>query len=180
VIPPAEPGVWRKVPGFVLDPVGPLAIRLSYLPKAAPWLIRYLAAGWTAARVERTAQALRTLLVDAPALHQELATRVGVPQLIERRGLLHAYPSRLNFEADALAWGIRRKTGVRWQEMDGEALHSLEPTLHPRYQFGVWVGEAGHCRNPGAYVKALVAHSCAQGAALVRLAQPGSASNPGG
>ena len=29
VIPPAEPGVWKKVPGYLMDPLGPLAIRLT-------------------------------------------------------------------------------------------------------------------------------------------------------
>src|SRR6478609_10687547 len=42
VIPPAEPGIWKKVPGWLLDPLGPLTIRWSYLPKALPW---FLAAG---------------------------------------------------------------------------------------------------------------------------------------
>lgn len=167
VIAPAEPGLWKKVPGFVLDPLGPLAIRMRYLPQVAPWLMRYLASGWTEARVEKTAHALRALLVDAPALHHDLASAAGVAALIERRGLLHAYPSRSDFEADGLAWRVRHKTGVRWQELQADALHALEPALHPRYQFGVWVGEAGHCRDPGAYVGALVAHACAQGAASI-------------
>lgn len=173
VIPPAEPGVWKKVPRYLLDPLGPLAIRWRYLPKTAPWLLRYLASGWTAKRIEATAWALRTLLVDASALHQNLAQRAGVAHLIERRGLLHAYPTRADFDADALAWGIRRKTGVQWRELDAAALHSLEPALHSRYQFGVLVEESGHCRNPGAYVQALVAHARAHGAAFVSAAATG-------
>ncbi|HKX42505.1 MAG TPA: FAD-dependent oxidoreductase, partial [Burkholderiaceae bacterium] len=164
VIPPAEPGVWKKLPRFLVDPLGPLAIRWRYLPQAAPWLLRYLAAGWTAERIAATARALRSLLDQAPALHQALAQQAGVPQLIERRGLLHIYPSRARFEADALAWGIRRDNGVAWDELDAATLRAREPALHPRYQFGVHVPEAGHCRNPGAYVAALVAHARALGA----------------
>src|SRR6218665_578127 len=38
VIAPAEPGLWKKLPGFVLDPLGPLAIRMRYLPQVEPWL----------------------------------------------------------------------------------------------------------------------------------------------
>lgn len=87
-------GAWRKVPGWLANPMGPLAVRWRYLPKAVPWLLRYLAAGWTEARVQRTATALRMLLADAPALHRRLAAEVGVPHLIEQRGLLHMYRSR--------------------------------------------------------------------------------------
>lgn len=167
VVPPAEPGLWKKLPRLVRDPLGPLSIRLRHLPRATPWLLRYLAAGWTEARVEKTALALRSLLVDAPALHQGLARAAGVPELIARQGLLHVYPSRAQFDADALAWRVRRTTGVRWQELPADALQAFEPNLHRRYQFGVWVEEAGHCRDPGAYVRALVAHARAQGAAWV-------------
>ena len=173
VIPPAEPGLWKKVPSFILDPLGPLAIRWNYLPQVAPWLAQYLASGWTAARVETTARALRTLLVGAPALHKTLAQQAGVPNLIECRGVLHAYPSQENFNADAVAWGIRRKTGVQWQEFQEDALRSLEPSLNQRYKFGVLVEEAGHCLNPGAYVEALFSYALKLGAAYVQASAEG-------
>lgn len=168
VIPPAEPGVWKKLPRFLLNPLGPLAIRWSYLPSVLPWLLRYLASGATHERIATTAHALRTLLVDATALHREVAERAGVARLIEQKGLLHIYPSRSDFEADSTAWGLRREVGVQWQELSAQELHEREPDLHPRYQFAVLVGEAGHCRNPGAYVAALVAHACALGANRVQ------------
>ena len=34
VLPPSAPGLWRQVPGFLRDPLGPLALRWRYL--AAP------------------------------------------------------------------------------------------------------------------------------------------------
>lgn len=168
VLPPTEPGLWKKVPRFLLNPLGPLTIRWAYLPQAAPWLLRYLAAGWTSARIETTARALRALLADAPRLHQALAEKAGVTQLIERRGVLHIYPSRANFEAEANAWRIRRMMGVQWQELNADSLHQREPELHARYQFGIAVDEAGSCRDPGAYVAALVAYARERGAQLVR------------
>jgi D-amino-acid dehydrogenase len=164
VIPPALPGAWRKVPGWLADPLGPLAVRWRYLPRAMPWLLRYLASGWTEARVQRTADALRTLLADAPALHAQLAAEAGVPQLIEQRGLLHAYRSRAEFEGDALGWRVRQRTGVRWDEWSADELRRHEPDLDARYTLGIFVPEAGHCRNPGAYVAALAQHALASGA----------------
>lgn len=167
VIPPAVPGVWKNVPKFLRDPLGPLAIRWSYLPKALPWLIQYLLSGWTEARVEATAQALRPLLVDAPALHKKLAEEAGVGRLIERQGVMHIYPSRAAFDADALGWRIRKRVGVNWMELSGDEMRQCEPDLHPRYQFGVLVEEAGRCRDPGGYVAALAAHARALGAEFV-------------
>lgn len=168
VVPPALPGAWRKVPGWLADPLGPLAVRWRHFPKALPWLLRYLAAGWTEARVQRTATALRMLLADAPALHRKLAEEAGVPDLIEQRGLLHVYRSRADFDSEALAWRVRARTGVRWEEWDAATLRRNEPDLDPRYAFGIFVGEAGNCRDPGAYVAALARCAQSAGATLVR------------
>ncbi|MBB5689812.1 FAD-binding oxidoreductase [Roseomonas alkaliterrae] len=175
VIPPAVPGLWRKVPKFLMDPLGPLAIRWSYLPRVAPWLMRYLRSGWTWERVAETARALRPLVVDAPALHKALAEEAGVGHLIERRGLIYIYPSRADFEAEAKAWEIRHAVGVRWLELGAEELRQREPDLDRRYGFGVMVEEGGHCTDPGAYTAALVAHAVAQGARLVRARATGFA-----
>ncbi len=164
VIPPAVPGLWRKVPGFLADPLGPLAIRWGYFPRVLPWLARYLASGWTEARVLRTAQALRALLQGAPALHAVLAEAAGVGHLIERRGLMYIYPSRAEYEAEAMAWRIRRQVGVEWIELSADELRQREPELDRRYGFAALVEEGGHCRDPGAYVAALVALAEAEGA----------------
>lgn len=168
VLPPATPGAWKKVPKWLIDPLGPLAIRWKYFPRALPWLTRYLSAASNYRKIERTAVALRSLLAGAPAIHQEMASQAGVSHLIVRTGLLHAYLSRMHFLEDAKAWEIRRKEGVEWKELDAEALATLEPDLDRRYTFGVLVPETGSCRNPGAYTAALIAYAQTQGAQLIR------------
>ncbi len=167
ILPPSEPGVWKKVPGFLLDPLGPLSIRWAFLPRILPWLVRYLIAGSSEARLSTTARALRSLLADAASLHAQLAEQAGVADLIEQRGLLHVYPSRQQFEQDARGWRIRHELGVRWEELSAAQLRVREPDLDARYEFAVLVTEAGHCRNPGAYVAALAQHACARGARLL-------------
>lgn len=166
VIPPAEPGTWKKVPGYLMDPMGPLAIRWSYLPKALPWLVKYLRSSRTEAQVETTARAMRDLLKDAPLLHKQLADEAGVGELIERRGVMHVFPSRAPFDRD-LGWRIRKRVGIEWLELDENEMRQREPDLDPRYKFGVVVEEAGRCRDPGSYVAALAAHAIANGAVRV-------------
>ncbi|MCW8086067.1 NAD(P)/FAD-dependent oxidoreductase [Sabulicella glaciei] len=164
VIPASVPGLWRKLPKFLRDPLGPLAIRPGRLPAATPWLLRYLWAGSTEEKVRRTAHALRALLKDAPRRHVALAERAGVGALIRRTGLLYVFPDRAAFEAEALAWKLRAETGVQWRELDEDALRQQEPALDRRFRFGLLVEEGGHCTDPGAYVAALVALAEAQGA----------------
>lgn len=168
VLPPAAPGAWKNVPKWLSDPLGPLAIRWKYFPRALPWLARYLNAASNYTKIAHTAVALRSLLAGAPALHQEMAEQAGVSHLIVRTGLLHAYLSRSEFIQDSKAWDIRRKEGITWQELDASALAALEPDLDRRYTFGVLVPETGSCRNPGAYTAALIAHAQQRGAQLIR------------
>lgn len=168
VVPVSMPGLWRKVPDLLRDPLGPLSIRASYLPKLLPWLVRFVRAGSTAAKVEATARALRPLIADAPDRHKRLAEEAGVGDLIERRGLLYVYPSRADFEAEALAWRLRRENGVRWIELTEDELRQREPALERRYTFAVMVEDGGHCADPGAYVAALAQHARASGAVLRR------------
>ena len=133
VIPPAEPGIWKKVPGYLMDPLGPLAIRWSYLPKALPWLIKYLLSGWTEARVEKTAFALRDLLKDAPLLHRKLAEEAGVPELVERNGVMHVFPSRGQFRQRsrlAPAQEGRRRVAGAERRRDASARAGSASALH--------------------------------------------------
>ena len=166
VIPPVEPGMWKKVPGYLKDPLGPLSIRWRYLPRLTPWLLRNLASA-RRDRIRTTARALRTLVADARNLHLEVARRAGVAHLIDTSGVLHVYRSRRHFDNDAFGWGVRRELGITWQELEGESLRRREPDLDPAFGFAVHVDEAGHCKNPGAYMQALQAYVLARGATRI-------------
>ena len=167
VLPVSAPGLWKKVPGYLADPLGPVTLRWRYLPKALPWLWRFLRAGSNAAKLRRTASALRPLVAGAPDLHRKLAEEAGVAELIHKTGLLYIFPSRADFEAEKLSWTIRHEQGIRWIELDADELRQREPSLARRYSFGVFVEEGGHCTDPGAYVAALVRHAVALGANIV-------------
>src|SRR5580698_1219913 len=173
IIPMSAPGIWKKVPGYLADPLGPLAIRWSYLPRLLPWLWRFVRAGATEARLAATARALRPLLLEAPERHRRLAQEAGVGELITRQGGLFVYPSRADFEAEGLSWRLRRENGVRWIELSEEELRQREPSLHRRYKFAVLVEENGQCRDPGAYVAALARHAAALGAEILQTGATG-------
>src|SRR5689334_12880861 len=60
VVPLSVPGVLWRVPGWLLDPLGPLSIRWRNLPELTPWLIRFLQAS-SRKRMEEVAAALTQL-----------------------------------------------------------------------------------------------------------------------
>lgn len=168
VLPVTAPRVGRKVPGWLMDPLGPLTIRWRYLPRALPWLRRFVKAGKDWKRVRRLARAMRPLVADCPERHAALAEEAGVGHLVSRTGLMYVFPSRKEFEAEAEGWKIRGEMGVKWLELDEDELRQRVPELDRRYTFGVLIEEGAHCLDPGAYVAALVALAKHRGANVVK------------
>ena len=39
-VPQSMPGLWKQVPGWLIDPDGPVSIRPSYMPKLLPWILQ--------------------------------------------------------------------------------------------------------------------------------------------
>jgi D-amino-acid dehydrogenase len=167
VTPAAMPGVVRNVPRWLLDPLGPLALRWSYLPTILPYLIRFVRSA-TPEKVAAQAKALRPLVGPTLPLVRELAREAGADDLIHQRGHLYVYRSAEALAKDGFAWALRRANGVVVDEFDADELRQLEPTLSREYARGLLVRENGHTSNPLALVTRLVEHFRTQGGEVVR------------
>jgi D-amino-acid dehydrogenase len=154
VVPMSMPGTIRNVPRWLLDPLGPLAIRWRYLPVVAPWLVRFVRAG-TPERVEAQARALRALLAPSIETLLPLAKAAGVADLIHRAGHLWAYRTEDGFRKDQAAWRLRRDNGVAVTELDADQLRQTEPALSREFTRGILVEENGHLGNPHRMVQGL-------------------------
>ena len=166
-VPLATPGIHWKVPGYLADPMGPLMIRWGYLPKAAPWLLRFLAAA-NPARVERIADALRPLLRQTFDAYEPLVQHAGVSDLIRRTGYVVTYEKREAFVGDALSWKLRRDRGVVVEELDDARIKALVPQLTGRYEAGLYLPEQGFVANPERLTKALAAQFVRDGGRLLQ------------
>ncbi|MGB1216203.1 MAG: FAD-dependent oxidoreductase, partial [Pikeienuella sp.] len=67
VVPQSMPGLWKKVPGWLLDPLGPISIRPAYLPRVATWGLRFLSEG-RMKRVREVSDAMDFLVRDSVTL----------------------------------------------------------------------------------------------------------------
>jgi D-amino-acid dehydrogenase len=167
IVPVAMPGVLAKVPHWLLDPAGPLSIRLRYLPQLLPWLYRFVRAG-RPELVREQARALRGLLAPTVEMHRELAASVGAADLIQRSGLLIAYRSEASFAADSEAYRLRGENGVKIDELNQDELRQIEPTLSPAYTRARFISENGYCRNPLRLSRALADSLLANGGKIRR------------
>ncbi|MGV8935680.1 MAG: NAD(P)/FAD-dependent oxidoreductase [Allorhizobium sp.] len=158
IVPVTVPGLLRKAPRMLLDRNQPLFLRWPYLPKLAPWLIRYLSHA-NVADVERIAAAIHGVIGDSLSDHQALSEGTGAERYLVPSDYVFAYNNRAHFEGDAFGWSIRRDHGFAWDELEGAAFQNYDPGLSPNLGFGARLGGHGLISDPGAYVKALAAHA---------------------
>lgn len=166
-LPVGMPGMWRRVPRWLMDPLGPLTVRWRYAPVVVPWLVSMLHHS-SRAEVTRIATALRSLLAPIFEAYQPLLDAAGAQHLVKRTGCLYVYSSRET--AAQWAWGmnLRRSLGVQLNDVDQDELETLEPDLKGRFRFGILAPDNGSTVDPSALVKALHAHCVAQGARFVQ------------
>ncbi|MPZ46673.1 MAG: FAD-dependent oxidoreductase [Betaproteobacteria bacterium] len=146
-VPMALPGVLSKLPGWLMDPMGPVAVRMAHLPAMLPWFLHFRKAT-RAANVEANADALRRLLAQTFDAYAPLVKAAGVEDIVQRPGYLVVYESDAAFDSDALSWKIRRDRGVEFDILDGPGLRKLEPALAPIYTRGVYVLDQGYVTSP--------------------------------
>lgn len=163
-IPIALPGMIRQVPGWLLDPRGPLSVRPGHALKALPWLLRWLRSA-SPDNVRRASAALSALHAPALRCYETLLGREQCDQLIARNGQLHlwssssARPSR----ADRLVEQLRRQHHVATVPVDQADIRRRMPAIAPHVQAGICFTEHANTVNPQALTQALLGQFLASG-----------------
>jgi D-amino-acid dehydrogenase len=153
-VPLGLPGVLAKVPGYLSDPLGPLAIRLGYLPKALPWFMRFIAAS-RPARIEKIADALRSLLRQTFDAYLPLTDNANCSDLVRQSGYVVAYEREQSYRNDALPWRLRRERSVKIEMLDRADIARMMPQLAGDFALGLFLPEQGYVANPGRLAKVL-------------------------
>ena len=154
MVPVTAPGLIHKAPGMLLNPDFPLFLRWGYLPKLAPWLMKYLRhANDTDTR--RIAEALTPIVADSVEQHKALTRETEAAHWVTDSDYHFAYDSRAAFEADVYTWALRRAAGFEPIVVEGAAVREAEPHLSAAVGCLATVKDHGFIRDPGAYVAAL-------------------------
>lgn len=167
IVPLSGPGLLRQVPGWLRDPSGPLKLRWRHLPRAAPWLLRFVRAGHPD-RADRLAAALHTLLAPVHDTVETLLPGAGASGLVRRDGSLIVYRTAEGWRGGQRSWSVRRDNGIAWQELEPEALRALDPALAPGLYRGVLLPGNGHVLDPHGLVARLAADFADAGGVLLR------------
>ncbi len=146
-IPLSGPGMLVKIPGWLIDPRGPLRIRPRYLPGAMPWLARFALAG-QARKIPYLADALLALHAGTFENYGPLLENARCRDLIRKTGTLAVYKTDSRLAASQSDWRVREERHVRQQVLEAGELHELVPELSREYRHGVLLPDHGFVTNP--------------------------------
>ncbi|MDP3523227.1 MAG: FAD-dependent oxidoreductase [Hoeflea sp.] len=163
IMPLASPKILLKAPRWLLDPLGPLSIRPSYLPRLAPWLWQF----WKASQPGRlqTSIATQTALMRlAESEMMALVERAGIGAMVRHDGSLELYESEAEFKATAQGWTERERAGIGFEHVRGGRLAELQPGLSPRFVAGTFVPGWKTVSEPQHFARAIWAYAERHGA----------------
>ncbi|ABV87030.1 NAD(P)/FAD-dependent oxidoreductase [Shewanella pealeana] len=146
VFPLADPAMLPKLPGMLLDPLGPFRIQPRYFLKALPWFLRFLHNMLPSRRVQNS-RAIKALNQDSIAAMKSLTAFCGCEELLTLNGSL------LVFEGTPLQevqkeFRAYADAGVELQLLSGDEVRALEPSLTTNITNALYFTHVGHTEDP--------------------------------
>lgn len=155
VFPIADLSILKRLPAMLLDPLGPLRLDWTYLPRALPWFMRLLL-NLRPIRYQRTVAGLCALNEASLAAWQRLLGSIGQPQLLREDGSLLVFERAESRAAlDALQQRMQQQ-GVPVAFWSAQAVRTAAPQLSEAIQGGLFFPRTGHFLDPYAVVGELV------------------------
>lgn len=154
IMPLASPGIIRKAPGWLLDPLGPLSIPPSYALRIAPWLLRFWRASWRAQVAASTRAQTALMHASHAALHPFLA-REGLTTFLRQKGQLQVYEGEAQFRESLPGWEMRAAEGIAFRHLKGDEIAEIQPGLSPRFTHAAFTPNWYSVTDPRDYTLAL-------------------------
>ncbi|MEO7938767.1 MAG: FAD-binding oxidoreductase [Burkholderiaceae bacterium] len=165
-VPMSMPGMLSRVPRWLTDPLGPLSLDWRHVPRALPWLMRWVAAG-RPERVRKISAAMRALHAPALELYQALLG-VRYHDLIEKTGQLYVWRNANASPSEEIARQLRQSHGIAVQALTPQDIQRIDPDLARGFVRGLYFPENAHTVDPLGLVDAMVDLFVQAGGSVVR------------
>lgn len=167
VIPLSKPGILKKIPGWLLDQKGPLALRPGALPGILPWFLRFLACARHSKIVE-ISEDMATLTHHVYEDYAPLLDACPDKSLMGERPIIEVFdsPSGLDHERPHLE--LRKALGFKSEVLDRAAISDLEPSLAGKFSHGLLFPDWRAVSDTEGFIAALTQSFIDQGGVRVR------------
>ncbi|MBR7898597.1 amino acid dehydrogenase [Burkholderia multivorans] len=167
IIPLSKPGILKKVPGWLLDQSGPLALRPGALPGILPWFFRFVASA-RHAKIVSIAQAMATLTHDVYTDYAPLLDACGDSALLGQHPVLEVFDDSAGIAHEQPHLELRQSLGFQSQRLTATEIGDLEPALAGRFRHGLLFPEWRAVNDTEGFIAALTASFEAQGGRRIR------------
>ncbi|MGH6808533.1 MAG: NAD(P)/FAD-dependent oxidoreductase [Ensifer adhaerens] len=167
ILPLASPGILKKAPKWLLDPLGPLSVPPAYALQIAPWMFRF----WRACSPKRVAHstAAQTAMMDLSKVELEpFLAATGTLPMLRKDGNLQVYESDAELKASLPGWKARAEHGIEFRHMGADEMAEIQPGLAPRFTHGTFTPGWYSIADPKLYTLALAEHFRARGGVIER------------
>ena len=127
-LPVALPGMLWRVPGWLMDPYGPVRVRPGYLLRAAPWLMQWVLAS-RASAARRGARALHALHRGVFDGYRTLLGESDFGRLLCQSGGVVLARGERPGKDELLANAIRGELGIGCETLGPDRLRELFPGI---------------------------------------------------
>ncbi|MDK4740682.1 FAD-binding oxidoreductase [Rhizobium sp. CNPSo 3464] len=149
------PSTWAKIPGWLLDPEGPVWLRPSYALKMLPWFLRFVAAG-RPSRLREIEDAGMSLSRHALGDFRTMLDAIGALDLMTEEGCLAIYETESEFAGDRGHIELMRRHGFEHKVLSGTEIRDYEPALSLKIAKAVLLPDNKSIRDPYQLVLKLV------------------------
>lgn len=163
IVPLATPGIMRKAPKWLLDPLGPLSIPPAYALSIAPWMLRFWRASWRD-RYAASLSAQAALMNHSRAALERQIAYVDGEALMQREGQLQLFESEGDFRASLPTWNLRKAHGIPFDLLDSpDAIAEIQPGLNRRFTHAGFTPTWMNTVDPAHWTDHLAAQFIARG-----------------
>ncbi len=163
VEPLATPGVMKKAPKWLLDPLGPLSVPPGYALQIAPWMLRFWRASWRD-RYEAGVNAQVALMRHCEAAFERQLVRDGDANLIRRDGQISVYSGEKEFRSALPSLRKRQEMGIEIELIEGAtAIAGYQPGLSPRFTHAAFTPGWLNTCDPAIWAESLADKARQQG-----------------
>ncbi|MDT6921523.1 NAD(P)/FAD-dependent oxidoreductase [Pseudomonas atacamensis] len=167
VFPIADVSILKRLPGMLMDPMGPLRLDWKYLPRALPWFTR-LMLNLRPEPFQKTVAGLRALNESSLDAWQRLLSDIQRPDLLKVDGSLLVFEkpeSQQSLEALQARLHQQQVPVDFWQ---AGAIRETAPQLSEQIQGGLFFPRTGHFLDPYRVVCALVEAARSSGVSFLQ------------
>ena len=167
IMPLASPGMLKKAPRWLFDPLGPLSIPPRYALRIAPWMFRF----WRACasdRVAKSAIAQASLMALSKLELEPFLAWTKTTTMLRRKGNLEVYEGERQFRASLPGWRLREKAKIEFRHLTAVEMAEIQPGISRQFTHATFTPGWCSIAEPKDYILQLCRQFLGCGGQLIK------------